>query len=189
MGKSTAAKMMSKLGAPVHSADKAVHKALSKEGSAIKPVSKTFPETVQHNAINKKLLGQIVFFSPAKLKRLEKILHPLVEKSQTLFINQAIKQKKKAVVLEIPLLFETNAQKRCDLTVCVTAPYKIQYARVLKRKGMTPKTFKSIIKKQMPNKEKCRKADYIIQTGIGIADTNRQIKIMWNKLIKDGKLK
>lgn len=189
MGKSTAANMMSRLGAPVHSADKAVHKALAKNGAAVGRVVKIFPEVVSGASVNRKKLGREVFSSDKKLKKLERILHPIVRQSEIGFIKKAVNHGKKAVVLEIPLLFETKAEKRCDFIVCVTAPTKIQRARVLKRKGMTSAVFKAILKKQMPDREKCKRADCVIQTGASIAETNRQIKAMWKKLIEQGKIK
>lgn len=188
MGKSTAAKMMQELGAPVHSADVAVHKMLARNGAAVKQVAKVFPEVVHKQEVDRRLLGKEVFSSPGKLKKLEKILHPLVKKSELAFIKSSWQKGQRAVVLEIPLLFETGAEKRCDFVMCVTAPSKVQRARVLRRPGMTPAILRAILKKQLPDREKRRRADCVIQTGWGIADTRRRIKAMWLFLESFGKI-
>lgn len=178
MGKSTAAKILNGFGLPIYNADKAIHTLLSKSGKAVKPVAKIFPQALQRGAINRKIVGRSVFHEPAKLKQLEKILHPMVQEVECAFITQAIKTKVAAVVLEIPLLFETGAQKRCDMVICVTAPKSIQKARVLGRMHMTEARFTAILKRQMPDAKKRKMADYIVHTGKGYADTKQQLKII-----------
>lgn len=177
MGKSTAAKILRQMGLPIYSADKVVHKLLKKNGAGVKPVSKLFPAALKNGAINRKILGREVFGAPAKLRRLEKILHPLVRKEEKKFL--AKHRRVLAVVLEIPLMFETGAEKRCDLVLVVTAPQKIQQARVLARPNMNKDKLKAILKQQMPDAEKRRRADVIIHTGKGIIDTKRQLKEWW----------
>jgi dephospho-CoA kinase len=176
MGKSTAAAILSAFGLPVHNADHAVHDLLRKGGKAVRPVAKLFPESLQGGAIDRAILGKIVFGKPARLRKLEKILHPLVQKAECDFLRRARREKAVAAVLEIPLLFETGAEKRCDVTLCVAAPKAVQKARVLKRKGMTPARFRAIVALQMPAAEKRRRADYVVRTGVGRADTKRQLR-------------
>ena len=176
MGKSTAAHLLSGFGLPIYSADHAVHALLQKGGKGVKPIARLFPEAIQDAAIDRALLGRLVFGEPAKLKKLEMILHPLVQKAERDFLKQARREKAPAVVLEIPLLFETGAEKRCDTTICVTAPKAIQKARVLKRKGMNAAKLKAILARQMPDRDKRRRADYVVRTGVGRADTRRQLQ-------------
>jgi dephospho-CoA kinase len=175
MGKSATAKILSGLGLPVHNADLAVHDLLAAGGKAVKPVAKLFPPSFRSGKIDRKKLGAIVFDQPQKLKALERILHPLVRKTEEAFIRQAKRTKAHAVVLDIPLLFETGGEARCDFTICVTAPAAIQRARVLKRRDMTPQKFAAILKRQMPNAERKRRADYVISTAVSPADTRRQL--------------
>jgi dephospho-CoA kinase len=176
MGKSTAAKILQGFGLPVYNADKAIHDLLAKGGKGVKPVAKLFPKALKRGAIDRKIIGKSVFHDQAKLKQLEKILHPLVQEIERAFVKHAQKQKIKAVVLEIPLLFETGADKRCDIVICVTAPRAIQKERVLKRMHMTQARFRAILKLQMPDAQKRKKADYVVQTGKEIGDTKRQLK-------------
>lgn len=179
MGKSTAAKILRKMGLPIYSADKAVHDLLRKNGAAVKPVARLFPATLKNNAIDRRKLGREVFGVPAKLRKLEKILHPLVRKEEQKFLRQ--NHRAAGVVLEIPLLFETAGEKRCDFVLVVTAPRKIQQARVMMRANMTPQKFRAIVKQQMPDSEKRRRADLVINTGKGLADTKRQLLKWWRE--------
>lgn len=184
MGKSAVSKMLRGMGYPVHSADEAVHKALMKGGPAFLRVAKLFPECVRKGKMDKAALGKIVFGNPKKLKQLERILHPFVWKSEKEFIKQARKKKFSAAILEIPLLFETGADKRCDIVLCVNAPRAVQKARVLARKGMTEALFRAILAKQMPNAEKCKRADYVIPTGGSLRGTGAYIKKIFAKICK-----
>jgi len=182
MGKSAVAKMLRGMGYPVHSADEAVHKALMKGSPVFSRVAKLFPECVRTGKIDKAALGKIVFNDPKKLRRLEGVLHPFVWQSEREFIKQARKKKFSAAILEIPLLFEVGADKRCDIVLCVNAPRAVQKARVLARKGMTEALFRAILAKQMPNAEKCRRADYVIPTGGRLKETKTCIEKFFAKL-------
>jgi dephospho-CoA kinase len=175
MGKSTAAQILKTMGFPIYNADAEVHKLLKKDGKAVARVAKLFPETLHNYAIDRKMLGRAVFGKPRKLRRLEKILHPLVRQAEIAFVKNARKAKKRAVILEIPLLFETGGEKRCDITLCVTAPRVIQKSRVLSRLGMTEERFHAILKNQMPDAQKRKKADYIVPTGKGLAATEKHL--------------
>jgi dephospho-CoA kinase len=182
MGKSTAAKILNGFGLPVYNADRAVHSLLKKGGKAVKPIAKLFPESLRRGAIDRALLGQLVFHKPQKLKQLEKILHPLVRHIEKDFLKIVRHQKSPAAILEIPLLFETGAQKRCDYVICVTAPHAVQKARVLKRRGMTAARFKSILKRQMPDKKKQKMANFVVQTGVDYQDTKNQLSVILKTL-------
>jgi dephospho-CoA kinase len=182
MGKTTVAKFLRRLGFPVFSADKAVHEVLKRGGAAFVPVAKAFPETLKRGRINRELLGQAVFGNPRKLGRLEDITHPLVKKAEDAFLQEAHKAKARAVVLEIPLLFETKAERRCDITLCVSAPFHVQRARVLPRKNMNEKKFYGILARQKSDAEKCKMADYVIPTGTSPAETKEYIRALFHEL-------
>ena len=189
MGKSTAAKILARLGLPFYSADAAVHALLGPKGRAVSKVAKLFPSARRGDAIDRKILGALVFGQPALRRQLEAILHPMVRQEEKKFLAQARKTKAPAVVLEIPLLFETGAEQRCDVVLCVTAPKAIQQARVLKRRGMTPEKFRAILKAQLPDAEKRRRADYVIKTGKGLADTRKQLMFVIENLITTTKVR
>lgn len=181
MGKSTAAKMFKLLGIPVHDSDKAVHAALLPGGAGYEKVVSLFPSVVEEGIINRKKLGGIVFNNSAQLKALEDILHPIAQSSQFAFIKEQQAAGKKAVVLEIPLLFETNAHERVHKTIVVSAPPEVQRARVMKRKGMTPEKFARIFEKQTKDEEKRARANYVVDTGGGYISTLQQIR----KILKE----
>ena len=167
MGKSLTAAMLRKMGCAVHDADAAAHRALEPGGAAVAAVAALFPQAHIHKAIDRKILGALVFGQPDKLHRLEAILHPLVRAAEQEKIARARAAGKKAVVLDIPLLFETGADRRCDKTICVTAPAAVQCRRVLARPGMSAEKFAQILAAQLPDAEKRRRADYIVHTGCG----------------------
>jgi len=182
MGKSTCARMMSKLGLAVLSADQIVHGLLAKGGAAEKKIARLYPFTSGPTGINRTKLAALVFQDPAKLAWLEGLLHPLVFKKCQAFIRAERKKKTAGVVLEIPLLFETGFDAACDVTVCVSASSRIQKARVLARKHMTPQKMRAFLKKQWPDALKRERADYIIRTDKNIPDTRRQIKLLWQSI-------
>lgn len=182
MGKSTVARILRDFGFPVHSADAVVHEALKKGGSAVLPVARLFPEALKREGIDRKILGQVVFGNLPKLRQLERILHPMVWKAEREFLKKARKAKRCAAVLEIPLLFETGAEKHCDITLCVSAPRAVQKARVLARPGMTEEKFHAILARQMSCAEKRRKADYMVPTGISLEATEKYLRKLFGKL-------
>ena len=186
-GKSTAAKILARHGLPVYDADQAVHELLGPGGTAVAKVAKLFPEAlkgkVNGGSIDRQIVGKTVFGNPPLLKKLEKILHPLVHKAEKEFLKQAARQKAPAAVLEIPLLYEVGAEKRCDAVILVTAPLHIRKARTLERKGMTMAKFNAIVKQQMPDAEKKKRTDYVVPTAKGLADTEKRLKAVLAKLI------
>jgi len=176
MGKSTAASMFRQLGVPVHDSDAAVHRLLAPGGAAVPAVAAAFPGvTDKQGGIDRGTLGARVFGDGRALKRLERILHPLVRRSQARFLKQARARRVPLVVLDIPLLFETGGEKRCDAVVVVWAPPWVQRARVMARPNMTEGRFRAILAKQMPDREKRRRADYIVPSGVGRAVTYRRL--------------
>lgn len=178
MGKSTAAKMLRMMGLPIHNSDEAVHRALLPGGQAYEDVVKLFPEIPDPvtGVIDRQKLGAIVFHDKERMKRLEEILHPMARESQKTFIADLEIKGKKALVLEIPLLFETGAQERVDYVICVTSPSDVQKKRVMKRPGMTDEKFHAIVTAQMPDEQKQAKSDFIVDTGHGYIRTFLQLR-------------
>lgn len=176
MGKSTVARQFKACRAAICDSDNIVHKLMGRNGEAVEKVRKLFPESIKNNAVDRKVLGEIVFGNEIKLKQLEAILHPLVRKYQDKFIKRAVIQRKKVVILDIPLLFETHAEKRCDYTVTVSAPVFMQRQRALTRQGMTKERLASILARQMPDSKKRIMADFIVFTGTGKYCSLRMVK-------------
>ena len=185
MGKTTAAGMFRYLGVPVYDLDAAVHTLLGPGGEAVAAVRNAFPDAVIHGAVDRKLLGEKVFGDPDSLKNLESILHPLVRQVRGTFIKQAAARREHIVVLDFPLLYETDGAKVCDAVIVVSAPRFLQEARVLARDGMTRAKFTGVLARQLPDYEKRRRADFIVPTGLGRALTLRRLKQII-RLIKSG---
>jgi dephospho-CoA kinase len=183
MGKSTAAAMFRRLGVPVHDSDAAVHRLLAPRGEAAAAVAAAFPEArAADGGIDRAVLGRRVFADPPALRRLERILHPLVRRSQDRFLKRARARRERLVVLDIPLLFETGGSARCDLVMVVSAPASLQRARVMARPGMTAERFRAILAKQTPDAEKRRRADVVVPSGLGRALTFRRITALVRSL-------
>ena len=176
MGKSAAAAALRRLGLPVHDADAAVHRLLAEDPDTIKAVRRAFPKTVKAGRVDRKALGARVFGDPAALRRLEAILHPKVRQAEEAFLRRQARRRAAMVVLDIPLLFETGAEARCDAVLVVSAPAFIQTQRVLRRPGMTPKRLAEIRAQQLPDAEKRRRADFVIPTGLGKVESLRALR-------------
>jgi dephospho-CoA kinase len=167
MGKSTAASALRAMGVPVHDADASVHKLMNHGGAAVGFIEAAFPGTALNGAIDRKELGARVYADPAELRRLESILHPMVREQERIFLRTSRARGHPVVVLDIPLLYETGGEKRCDAVIVVTAPKFLQDQRVLRRPGMTRQRLNEILAKQMPDAEKRARADFVVQTGNG----------------------
>ena len=177
MGKSATAKMFRQCGVPVHDADATVHVLMGPKGRATLKIARAFPGCLNdQGGVDRQKLGTQVFGHDAQLKKLEAILHPMVRAEERKFLRRAHLQRVSLVVLDIPLLFETEGQKRCDGVVVVSASKIIQRRRVLARSGMTEDKFNAILKKQIPDVEKRRRADFIILTGNGYRSARTQVK-------------
>jgi dephospho-CoA kinase len=187
MGKSTALAMFRRLGVPVHDSDAAVHRLLAPHGAAVAAVATAFPEALAADGgIDRAGLGRRVFADRAALQRLERILHPLVRQRQARFLKLACSRRVPLVVLDIPLLFETGGDRRCDRVIVVSAPAWVQRARVMARPGMTDARFRAILAKQMPDAEKRRRADFVVPSGLGRALTFRRLKRIVRSLTEGG---
>jgi dephospho-CoA kinase len=167
MGKSTAAETFRSLGVPVLDADLAVHRLLAPRGAAVRAVLRAFPGCEDgRGGIDRRRLGQLAFEDPVALARLEAILHPLVRAAQRRFLARCAAASEPLAVLDIPLLFETGAERLLDAVAVVSAPDFLQRQRVLRRPGMSLERLDAIRARQMPDQEKRRRADFVIQTGL-----------------------
>lgn len=161
MGKTTTAAMFACRGFPVWDADAAVHRLYAKGGAAVQPMGQAFPAAVVDGAVDRRRLKAEIAADPAALGRIEAIVHPLVAEDRQAFLD---KTDADAVVLDIPLLFESGLSDTVDLVAVVSAPAALQRARVLARPGMTETQFDLMVSKQMPDAEKRARADFVIDT-------------------------
>jgi dephospho-CoA kinase len=166
MGKSTAANAFRRARIPVFDADAVVHRLQARGGRAVRAIEAAFPGTVRDGAVDRVALRQAVFGKPDALSRLESILHPMVQQEERAFVARARRQGKRAVVLDIPLLFETGGDARVDRVVVVSAPRSVQMHRVRSRRRMNAADIAAVIARQMPDAEKRRRADVIVRTGL-----------------------
>jgi dephospho-CoA kinase len=166
MGKSTASAAFRRAHIPVFDADAAVHTLQAPGGRALPAIASAFPGTVAHATLDRAALRNAVIGKPEAMKRLEAILHPMVRRMEQSFIARARRARARAVVLDIPLLFETRGEGRVDFVVVVSAPRAVQIARVRRRRKLDEAQIKAIIAKQMPDAEKRRRADLVVQTGL-----------------------
>ena len=161
MGKSTTAQMFAELGIPVWDADAEVHKLYSVGGAAVTAIQKLFPEAIENGAVSRLALKGLIQTDENTLVKLERIVHPLVAGGRQRFIDQS---NSDIVLLDIPLLFETNGDKNMDAIVCVDIDPETQRDRVLKRGTMTEQQFEQILIKQLPNEVKCNQSDFVVRT-------------------------
>lgn len=176
MGKSTAAGMLRRLGVPVHDADAAVHRLLASEPAVRAEIAARFPDAVDGQTVDRQALGAMVFSDPEARKDLEAILHPRVRAAAKRFLRKQAMARTPLVVLDIPLLYETGGEANVDAVLVVTAPGFLQAQRVLSRPGMSVERFDGILASQVPDSEKRRRADYIVETGLGKAYTYRRLQ-------------
>ena len=166
MGKSTATAAFRRMHVPVFDADAAVHALQARGGRAVGPIGRAFPGTVRDGRVDREALRRAVLGNPEALKRLERIVHPLVRDAERRFLAAARRRGEKLAVLDVPLLLETGGERRCDQVLVVTAPAAVQRWRVLQRPGMTPERLEAILARQMPDKDKRRKADVLVHSGL-----------------------
>ena len=176
MGKSTAASVFRGARIPVFDADLAVHRLQAKGGRAVKPIEAAFPGTTRHGAVDRTALRAAVFGDRDALTHLEHILHPMVEAEERAFVARARRAGKRAVVLDIPLLFETKGDTRVGTVVVVSAPRAIQIHRVAQRRGMTKADVEAVIARQMPDRDKRRRADLVVRTGLSRGHTRQLLQ-------------
>ena len=173
-GKSTTAAMFRDFGVPVHDADATVHDLYRAE--AVAPVAALFPDALENGIIDRKALSAVLARSPERFGELEAVIHPLVRARETAFLDAERRNGAPLVLLDIPLLYETGGEKRVDKVVVVTCDPQVQRERVLARPGMTEEKFQLILSRQMPDAEKRRRADFIIDTGRGLDAAREQVE-------------
>ncbi|SOE16960.1 dephospho-CoA kinase [Hoeflea halophila] len=173
MGKSTTSDMFKALGMPVISADETVHQLYSGQAAAL--IEAAFPGTAPDGVVDREALSQHLMARPDDFKRLEAIIHPLVRAREQEFLDQATARGEPMVLLDIPLLFETGTTDRVDVIVVVSCAAEIQRQRVMARPGMTAEKFEAILSRQTPDAEKRKRADYVIDTGQGLASARNQV--------------
>jgi dephospho-CoA kinase len=176
MGKSTAANMLRAMGIPVHDADAAVHELFAKDRRVRALISERFPGTADENGVDRPALGKVVFGNPDARRDLEAILHPRVQTFACRFLQRCRRLGVPIAVLDIPLLYETGGEARVDAVVVVSAPSFVQKKRVMARPGMDAERFAGILASQMPDREKRRRADFVVETGLGRAYTFKSLK-------------
>ncbi|HLW27201.1 MAG TPA: dephospho-CoA kinase [Kiloniellales bacterium] len=176
MGKSTAAKMLRRLGLPLHDADATVHRLFAVGGAAVAPVAQAFPAAVSDGAVDRRKLGALVFQDPPALRLLESIVHPLVRAEARRFLSRQRRLRREMAVLDVPLLYETGGERLCDRVILITAPRFLQEQRVLRRPGMTRERLEAILAQQLPDEEKRRRADFIVHSGRSRGHTFQQLR-------------
>jgi dephospho-CoA kinase len=165
MGKTTTSRFFAEAGVPVYDADETVHRLYAGEAAA--PIEAAFPGTTGEHGVDRAKLAQAVLGDAAALARLEAIVHPLVRREELRFLEAAQGVGARVAVLDIPLLFETGGDRRVDAVVVVSAPAEIQRARAFERPGMTEEKFRALVAKQVPDEEKRRRADFVVDSSKG----------------------
>lgn len=174
MGKSATAQMFRDAGVPVHDSDAEVHRLYAGEAAPL--IEAAFPGTVKNGVVDRAALGARVLGDDAAMKRLEAIIHPLVRQATVDFVQKAEQSGHALAVLDVPLLFEVGRDRDCDAVVVVSADPAVQRERVLARPGMTDEKFQAILARQIPDSEKRRRADYVIDTGQGFDAARRAVE-------------
>jgi dephospho-CoA kinase len=187
MGKSAAAEHFTRRGVPVFNADACVHRLY--EGEAVAAIEAAFPGVTRGGRVDRKLLAEQVTGRPERLRELEKIVHPMVVKAEIDFLREQERKGAKLAVLEIPLLFETGAEKRVDVTVVVSAPSEVQRERVLARPGMTLDKLKHLLARQLSDAARRARADYVVDSGMALADMRIEIdKLIESLQTREGRV-
>jgi dephospho-CoA kinase len=184
MGKSTTAQMFVEAGVPMFDADAAVHRLYA--GEAVPLIEREFPGTTANGTVNREKLSAQVVGKPEALAKLEKLIHPLVGKERAKFMENAERAGTRAVLLDIPLLFETGDPSKFHAVIVVSAPTEVQRQRVLARPGMTAEKFEAILKRQTPDSEKRARADFVIDTGKGFDEARRQVREVLAEVLSPG---
>lgn len=173
MGKSTTAGLFVQRGVPLHDADAAVHRL--HRGRAVAPIEAAFPGTVIDGVVDRARLGAAVLGKPEALRRLEAIIHPLVREEEQAFLARCRREGAGLAIIDVPLLFETGGEGRCDAVLVVTAPTTVQRERVLARPGMSAEKLDAILARQMPDAEKRRRAHFLVDTSRGLVAAGREV--------------
>ncbi|KXV14242.1 dephospho-CoA kinase [Acetobacter malorum] len=176
MGKSTVASMFRQAGVPVFDADATVRQLQADNGPALGPIAELVPQAVTNGHLDRAVLRRAVAETPGLLRQLEAILHPMVRAARQAFLTLNRRQGARCVLLDIPLLFETGSQRACDHVLLVSAPPRLQAERVARRRGLPKAEARRLMARQMPDARKRRLADTVIDTGVALGATQRQVR-------------
>jgi dephospho-CoA kinase len=182
MGKSTTAKLFAEAGVPVYDADATVH--MLYEGEAVPSIEAAFPGTTADGKVDRARLSARVVHDPAAIRRLEGIVHPMLGASRQKFLRDAEQSGAPVAVVDVPLLFETGGEKRVDAVVVVTTTPEIQRARILARDNMTAEKLDAILARQLPDAEKRRRADFVVDTSHGLDPVRARIRDILGEAVK-----
>ena len=182
MGKSTTAQLFAEAGVPVYDADATVHRLY--EGEAAPPIEAAFPGTTVEGKVDRPRLSARVVHDPAAMKQLEAIVHPMLGESRKLFLEQAERSGAPVAVVDVPLLYETGGERRVDAVVVVTTTPEIQRQRILARENMTPEKLDAILARQMPDSEKRKRADFVVDTSHGLEPVRGRIRDILDQAAK-----
>jgi dephospho-CoA kinase len=174
MGKSTTAKLFAEAGVPVYDADATVHALY--ESEAVDAIEAAFPGTTLSGKVDRQKLSAMVVNDSVAMKKLEDIVHPMLRAHEQSFLAQAERAGAKVAVLDIPLLYETGGDRRVDAVAVVTTTRDIQHQRILARPNMTPDKLAAVLARQMPDEEKRRRADFLVDTSNGLDPVRQQIR-------------
>lgn len=189
MGKSTVARMLRRAGFPVFDADAAVHALQAPGGRALPAIGRLVPGSVRDGVLDRAVLRRAAIADGAVMKGLERILHPMVRQERGRFLARARRAGHSWAVLDIPLLFETGGDRLCDRVAVVSAPPDVQIHRVARRRGMAPGEVAAVIARQMPDREKRRRADDVICTGLSRNDTVRRVRRLVARMRADAEMR
>jgi dephospho-CoA kinase len=182
MGKSTTATLFAEAGVPVYDADATVH--MLYEGEAVPAIEAAFPGTTANGKVDRSKLSARVVHDPAAIKRLEQIVHPMLGASRQKFLDDAERSGAAVAVVDVPLLFETGGEKRVDAVVVVTTTPELQRQRILARDNMTSEKLDAILARQLPDAEKRRRADFVVDTSDGLDPVRQRIQDILNEAVK-----
>lgn len=182
MGKSTTANLFAEAGVPVYDADAAVHRIY--QGEAAPAIETAFPGTTVDGKVDRAKLSAKVLHDPAAIKRLEQIVHPMLGASRQKFLDDAEGSGAPVVVMDIPLLFETGGEKRVDAVVVVTTSPEAQRERIMARGTMTSEALDAILARQLPDAEKRRRADFVVDTSHGLDPVRERIRDILQQLAR-----
>jgi len=182
MGKSTTAKLFAEAGVPVYDADAAVHRLY--EGEAVPAIEAAFPGTTVDGKVDRARLSALVVHDPAAMKQLERIVHPMLGASRKKFLDQAERSGAPVAVVDVPLLYETGGENRVDAVVVVTTSPEVQRERILARDNMTGEKLDAILARQLPDSEKRKRADFVVDTSHGLEPVRTRIRDILEQAVK-----
>lgn len=181
-GKTTATRMLKRPGISIFNADACAHHLMTHDAKCIAVIAQHFPRAHNNGRIERSALAQEIIRAPIALKTLENILHPRIRAREIKAINLAARNRQRMLVLDIPLLFETGAERLCDYVIAVDVSEKLQHIRAFKRAGMTQEKYLRLRARQLPAAQRNAYADYVITSNLGRANMRRQLELLLRKL-------